>query len=122
MKSIIFANAKTEKMTIQIDESDMLGDDRRMIDTPYVGIVGFFKANPKSNPSTDKKTKMDYKCNVQHAEVQPKCDVCGLPCFVYPWCHYCYQGPVMHHGRCCWYNPGRRNSCSVMTYDDSTIS
>ncbi len=45
--------------------------------------------------------------SVGYANVPPRCDVCGTPCQVYRWCIYCYAGPVMHHGRCCWYNPGR---------------
>ena len=43
---------------------------------------------------------------VVRAEVRPNCDVCGTPCYVYRWCRFCRQENVMHHGRCCWYNPG----------------
>ena len=39
--------------------------------------------------------------NVGHANVPPRCDVCGTPCQVYRWCYYCHTGPVMHHERCC---------------------
>ena len=43
---------------------------------------------------------------VVRAGVRPNCDVCGTPCYVYRWCRFCRQENVMHHGRCCWYNPG----------------
>ena len=45
---------------------------------------------------------------VGRAEVRPSCDVCNTPCYVYRWCRFCRQENVMHHGRCCWYNPGWR--------------
>jgi hypothetical protein len=45
---------------------------------------------------------------VGRAEVRPNCDVCSTPCYVYRWCRFCRQENVMHHGRCCWYNPGWR--------------
>ena len=51
-------------------------------------------------------SKDNLSCEVGNATVSPICDVCGTPCRVYQWCNFCQLGPVMHHGRCCWDNPG----------------
>ena len=57
--------------------------------------------------------------SVGYANVPPRCDVCGTPCQVYRWCIYCHAGPVMHHGRCCWNNPGRPADKSHRAADDA---
>jgi hypothetical protein len=44
----------------------------------------------------------------ERAEVPPICEVCNTPCKMYNYCYFCRLGPVMHHGRCCWWNPGQR--------------
>ena len=44
----------------------------------------------------------------EHADVPPICDVCNTPCKMYARCNFCRLGPVMHHGRCCWWNLGER--------------
>jgi hypothetical protein len=44
----------------------------------------------------------------ERADVPPACDICHTPCRLYAFCSFCGKGPVMHHGRCCWSNPGRR--------------
>jgi hypothetical protein len=42
------------------------------------------------------------------AEVPPACEICHTPCRLYAFCNFCRRGPVMHHGRCCLWNPGGR--------------
>jgi hypothetical protein len=44
----------------------------------------------------------------ERADVPPICEVCNTPCKMYARCNFCRLGPVMHHGRCCWWNPGQR--------------
>ena len=44
----------------------------------------------------------------EHADVPPICEVCNTPCKMHARCNFCRLGPVMHHGRCCWWNPGQR--------------
>jgi hypothetical protein len=44
----------------------------------------------------------------ERADVPPRCEICGTPCRLYDHCNFCRRGPVMHHGRCCYMNPGRR--------------
>jgi hypothetical protein len=44
-----------------------------------------------------------------NADVSPRCEICHERCRIYDWCKFCNQGPVMHHGRCCYANPNRRN-------------
>jgi hypothetical protein len=44
----------------------------------------------------------------ERADVPPACEICHTPCRLYASCSFCGQSPVMHHGRCCWSNPGRR--------------
>jgi hypothetical protein len=48
------------------------------------------------------------------AEVPPACEICHTPCRLYAFCNFCRRGPVMHHGRCCLLNPGRRRREAVM--------
>jgi hypothetical protein len=44
----------------------------------------------------------------ERADVPPACEICHTPCRLYAFCSFCRQSPVMHHGRCCYLNPGRR--------------
>ncbi|WP_288992054.1 hypothetical protein, partial [uncultured Marinobacter sp.] len=44
----------------------------------------------------------------ERADVPPACEICHTPCRLYAFCSFCGQSPVMHHGRCCYLNPGRR--------------
>jgi hypothetical protein len=56
---------------------------------------------------TDKAASDAVTASRGSADVPPACDICHTPCKMYALCNFCRQGPVMHHGRCCWWNPGR---------------
>jgi hypothetical protein len=87
--------------------SDEAGDGPVHFCVPFTEITHRIRSCFRSKVDQGSQTGEHFLAHIEHADVPPRCDVCGMPCQCYRWCNFCQQGPVMHHGRCCWQNPGR---------------
>ena len=87
--------------------ADEAGDGPDQCCEPFRTWASQVRRGLSSTHDKEVQTCIEETClSTERAEVRPSCDVCGTPCYVYRRCRFRRQKNVMHHGRCCWYNPG----------------